>query len=161
MIFIITGTQKFEFNRLLEIIDLLIENGHIKEPVFAQTGSSTYSPRYYQYEKYMSEKKFSNMIDSSSVIISHGGAGSIVQSVLRKKKVIAFPRLSIFNEHVDNHQLEITDVFVKKEYILAADSLNSLINNLNEIENKEFEQFETNNKIFINHLKKEITSFFA
>ena len=45
MIFITVGSQKFQFNRLLEQIDLLIENKIIKEEVFAQIGSSDYIPK--------------------------------------------------------------------------------------------------------------------
>ena len=36
MIFVTTGSQKFQFNRLLQKIDLLIEEGMIREKVFAQ-----------------------------------------------------------------------------------------------------------------------------
>lgn len=35
MIFITLGSQKFQFNRLLKAIDKLIEQGKIKEEVFA------------------------------------------------------------------------------------------------------------------------------
>ncbi len=36
MIFITLGSQKFQFNRLLKAIDKLVEQGKIKEEVFAQ-----------------------------------------------------------------------------------------------------------------------------
>ena len=42
MIFVTTGSQKFQFNRLLQKIDLLIEEGMIREEVFAQIGVSDY-----------------------------------------------------------------------------------------------------------------------
>lgn len=38
MIFATTGTQKFQFNRLLKGVDKAIETGIITEKVFAQTG---------------------------------------------------------------------------------------------------------------------------
>ena len=40
MIFITLGSQKFQFNRLLKAIDKLVEQGKIKEEVFAQIGIS-------------------------------------------------------------------------------------------------------------------------
>ena len=44
MIFVTTGSQKFQFNRLLQKIDLLIEEGMISVVVFAQIGVSDYQP---------------------------------------------------------------------------------------------------------------------
>ena len=39
MIFITLGSQKFQFNRLLQAVDELIDKGVIKEEVFAQITS--------------------------------------------------------------------------------------------------------------------------
>ena len=51
MIFVTTGSQKFQFNRLLQKIDRLIEEGVIQEEVFAQVGESDYRPAHYEYCK--------------------------------------------------------------------------------------------------------------
>ena len=51
MIFITLGSQKFQFNRLLEEVDKLIEQGIITEEVFAQIGYSDYKPKNYKYNK--------------------------------------------------------------------------------------------------------------
>ena len=45
MILVTVGSQKFQFNRLLQEIDKLIEEGIIKEKVFAQIGVSDYIPK--------------------------------------------------------------------------------------------------------------------
>ena len=47
MIFVTLGSQKFPFDRLLAELDRLIEAGVITEPVFAQTGCSTYAPKHF------------------------------------------------------------------------------------------------------------------
>ena len=56
MIFVTTGSQKFQFNRLLQKIDLLIEEGMIREEVFAQIGVSDYQPKHYEYCRFWTEK---------------------------------------------------------------------------------------------------------
>ena len=48
MIFITTGSQKFQFNRLLQKIDELVADGTIKDKVFAQSGYSDYAPKNYE-----------------------------------------------------------------------------------------------------------------
>lgn len=44
MIFVTVGSQKFQFNRLLQKLDELKEQGIITEEIFAQTGVSDYKP---------------------------------------------------------------------------------------------------------------------
>ena len=53
MIFVTTGTQKFQFNRLLKGVDKAIETGIITEEVFAQTGASVYQPVHYKYRPFL------------------------------------------------------------------------------------------------------------
>ena len=47
MIFVTLGTQKFQLNRLLKLIDEYIEKGIIKDEVFAQIGNTDYIPVNY------------------------------------------------------------------------------------------------------------------
>lgn len=122
MIFICLGTQKFEFNRLLEYVDNLIEKGVIKSPVFAQTGSSTYLPKHYDFMPILSQVDFNSKINECEYIITHGGVGSILTGLKSNKKVIALPRLKKFNEHVDDHQKEICDEYARLKYILTCSS---------------------------------------
>jgi len=127
MIFISLGTQKFEFNRLLEYVDKLIESEFLKEEVFAQVGCTSYKPINYQYIPFLSQKEFEEKINNCSLFITHGGVGSILTGLNKNKKIIAIPRKHEFKEHVDNHQEEICNKFNELGYILTADSLEDLI----------------------------------
>ena len=51
MIFVTLGTQNFSFNRLLEMVDRLVAEGVIQEPVMIQTGYSTYEPKRCSFQK--------------------------------------------------------------------------------------------------------------
>ena len=73
MIFVILGTQKFQFNRLLKMLDTLVEKKVISEPICAQIGYSTYQPKYYEYHQFYSEEDFQKKIAESDYIIAHGG----------------------------------------------------------------------------------------
>ena len=59
MIFVVLGSQKFQFNRLLKKIDELIEQGIMEESVFAQVGFSDYVPQYYEYKNFVCRDEFS------------------------------------------------------------------------------------------------------
>ncbi|MDN6733830.1 MAG: beta(1,3)galactosyltransferase EpsH, partial [Tetragenococcus koreensis] len=126
MIFVILGSQKFQFNRLLAIIDNLIEERVIEENVFAQIGSSTYKPKHFRYKRFLKHETFNQYVANSRVVVTHAGTGAIVNSLKEGKKVIAVPRLSQYKEHVDDHQVELATIFADKSYVLQANDKNDL-----------------------------------
>lgn len=150
MIFISLGTQKFEFNRLLKYIDELIEEGNIKEPVFAQTGNSTYQPKNYEYQQFLTQQEFEQKIETCDVFLTHGGVGAITTAMNYKKKIIVCPRLAKFGEHVDDHQLEISSKYKELGIIHLAKDREELlleIMNIGEEKNNVTELKSSTNEI--------------
>lgn len=94
MIFITLGSQKFQFNRLLEQVDKLIEEGKITEEVFAQSGYSDYEPKNYRFKNFLDRDEFIRVMRECDKVITHGGTGAIIGAVKQGKKVIALPRLA-------------------------------------------------------------------
>ena len=83
MIFATTGTQKFQFNRLLKGIDKAIETGIITEEVFAQTGASVYQPVHYKYRPFLPADEMQQLRKKSNIIITHSGTNSIIEKSSR------------------------------------------------------------------------------
>lgn len=106
MIFVTVGTHEQQFNRLVEEVDKLKEDGTITEDVFIQTGFSTYEPKYCQWSKLISYKEMNNRIKEARIIITHGGPASFIAPLQIGKIPIVVPRQEKFGEHVNDHQLE-------------------------------------------------------
>lgn len=117
MIFVTLGSQKFQFDRLLWKIDQLIESGVITQPVFAQTGHSTYVPKHFETEAFMDRDAFAEKMECADTVITHAGTGAIIGAVKKGKKVIAVPRLAKYGEHVDDHQLQIVEQFMEMDLL--------------------------------------------
>ena len=49
------------------------------------------------------------LYQKADLIVTHAGAGSILQGVKSQKKIIAVPRLKKYQEHVNDHQLELAN----------------------------------------------------
>lgn len=118
MIFVAVETQKFPLNRLLRQIDDLVDEGVLREPVFAQTGHSDYIPRNYRYEKFMNMEEYEKAVAQCDLLVTHSGAGTIMAGLRNKKPVIVYPRLAKFGEHVDDHQLEIAKSFSEMDLVV-------------------------------------------
>lgn len=119
MIFVTLGTQDKSFKRLLDIIEQNIRNGIIKEKVVVQSGYTKYSSTNMQIFDYVSPDTFEKYIDKCSILITHGGVGSIMNGLKKNKLVIACPRLKKYNEHTNDHQMDIVKKFENEKYILA------------------------------------------
>ena len=146
MIFVTLGTQDKEFPRLLEEVDKLIDKGVINEEVIAQIGSTSYNSDKIKTVDYLSRNEVLNYINQADYIITHGGVGTIIDSLNLGKKVIAVPRLKKYKEHVNDHQLEIVNEFTKLGLILDGSNLEQAIYKLdNFIPNK----YESNNSNFV------------
>lgn len=158
MIFVTLGSQKFQFNRLLIEIDRLIDEGKITEEVFAQTGYSDYEPRNYEYKSFLDRDEFSDIMGKCDKVITHGGTGAIVGALKQNKKVIAIARLAIYEEHVDNHQLQIIKQFNEENLIVGIDNIESLEKKINIINDINFTTYKSNTKLIINNIESFIKS---
>jgi UDP-N-acetylglucosamine transferase subunit ALG13 len=141
MIFVVLGTQKFQLNRLLKQIDEYVAEGLINEKVVAQIGNSDYVPKSYTYYRFLDKNQFEAYIESASIIITHSGVGSIITALKTKKKIIVYPRLKKYNEHVDNHQLDIAKAFAKKGYVLCCNEDEDLLEVLEKSKTFSFEEY--------------------
>jgi len=125
LIFVVTGVHKHGFNRLVKAVDDLTGQQLIKN-AFIQTGFSTYQPKHCQWTKAMDFQQFEQRMDQADIIITHGGAGCIAGTLERNKPAIVVPRLKKYNEHNNDHQLELTSVLEKSGRVLAVYDIKNL-----------------------------------
>ena len=111
MIFVTVGSQKFQFDRLIRAVDALVASGAVVVRCFCQTGACTFIPENLEHEAFLDRDSFRHHMDACDVVITHGGTGAIIGAVKDGKKVIAVPRRAEFDEHVDDHQIEIVRQF--------------------------------------------------
>lgn len=154
MIFVTLGSQKFQFNRLLQKIDELLEKGVISESVYAQVGESTYIPKHYEYTDFMDREAFAEKMNACDKVITHGGTGVIINAVKKGKKVIAVPRLARYKEHVDDHQLQLLHQFDDLKLICACYEVEHLEECCKNIDRMEFREYVSNTHVIIDSIEE-------
>ena len=87
MILVILGTQDKEFPRLLEAVDKQIKKGNIKDKVIVQAGQTKYESKNMEIFHLLPAPEFEKLMDKANLIITHGGAGSILSAIKKGKKV--------------------------------------------------------------------------
>lgn len=119
MILVTLGTQDKYFTRLLDAVNDLCKKGIIKDKVIVQAGQTKYESKYMKIFEFIPKDEFYELLDKCDLVITHGGVGSIFDGLNRNKKVIAAPRLAKYQEHVNDHQLQVVGELEKIGCILA------------------------------------------
>lgn len=158
LILVTLGTQDKGFERLLVAIDHEIDNKKIKDKVIVQAGCTKYESKNMEIFDLIPNDKFEDLITKCDLLITHGGVGSILSGLLHGKVVIAAPRLAKYNEHVNDHQLQIIENLGKKKYILVLKNFTRFDKVLEKAKNFKPKKFISNTENIIKKIENYIDS---
>ena len=147
MILVLLGTQYKIFSRLLKYVDELVNKKIIKDKVIAQVGCTKYDTKNIEMFDFIPRDEMSKLVNEADVIITHGGVGFITEAIQKGKKVIAVPRLKKYNEHTNDHQLQIINEFSRLGYILPLYEDDTLENVFDKLKTFKPKKYKKNNNI--------------
>jgi UDP-N-acetylglucosamine transferase subunit ALG13 len=104
VILVTVGTHEQSFARLLREVDRLNDAGLLPDRVFCQSGYSDYEPRV-DSAPMVPHHEMQARIEEASVVVTHGGPGSIMPVLAAGRPLVLVPRRQTFEEHVDDHQV--------------------------------------------------------
>ncbi len=105
MIFITVGTHEFSFKRLVQAGDDLA--ARIQERITIQRGHTPYLPSFAESFEWATGREIEAWMQEARVVITHAGAGSILQALKLGKPLIIVPRLKKYNESYNDHQRQL------------------------------------------------------
>lgn len=157
MILVTLGTQDKQFYRILEALEDKLDKHLINDEVVVQAGcSADFKSKYMKIFDLIPMDEFDEMIKKCDLLITHGGVGSIITGLKNNKKVIAAARLSKYNEHVNDHQLQIIDNFSREGYILKLDNFDDIDKLIKDSSKFKPKKFRSNTDNMINLIDREI-----
>lgn len=118
MIFVTVGTHEQPFNRLIEAVDRLKEEGAITEDVMIQTGFSTYTPRFCAWKALLPYEEMTQNVANARIVITHGGPASFMMPLQLGKVPIVVPRQKQFHEHVNDHQVNFARAVAERMHTI-------------------------------------------
>lgn len=121
MIFVIFGNSPEKFYRLARKIDELAKK--TDEKFIVQSGFTDFRYKYVVTYPFLSYEKMQYYISKASIIISHGGYGTISECLKKRKKIVIVPRIA--KEHIYS-QKKLVDKLVKLNYIIGVYNIDDL-----------------------------------
>ena len=115
MIFVTVGTHEQQFDRLVRAVDDLRASGKIVEPVYIQTGYSTYEPSHCEHSKFVPFRKMKEFMAEADVVITHGGPSSFIESMAAGRVPVVVPRRGDLGEHVNDHQADFVRIVAERQ----------------------------------------------
>lgn len=123
MIFVTVGTAR-DFSRLVKKVDEIAPK--IKDRIIIQRGNTKYAPKNCKYFEFVSREDFSKYIKRADIVITHAGAGAITSSLNFRKPTIVVPRRKKYNEHRNDHQMDIAKELEREGRVLACYNIEDL-----------------------------------
>lgn len=122
MIFVTVGNATQGFIRLLGAVDTLAASGVFEpEEIFLQTGNTkNFRPMHCAHQDFLTMDEFQERMMAASLIICHGGCGTLLHAVRLGKIPVAMPRLKKYGEHVNDHQLQIVEALACEGRVAVA-----------------------------------------
>ena len=112
MIFVTVGNHFQEFDRLLKKVDEIAPR--IPHEIVIQKGYSKYIPQNTRHFDFVPMDEAMKYIQSSDLVISHAGIGTIILCKENGIPLIIFPRRKKYGEHGTDHQVEIAEALQER-----------------------------------------------
>jgi UDP-N-acetylglucosamine transferase subunit ALG13/glycosyltransferase involved in cell wall biosynthesis len=112
VIYVTVGGHPQDFSRLLHAVDEIAPR--FDEKFIVQRGVSQYVPRNAERFDYIGFREADDLIRQARLVISHAGTGTIMRARKYGVPVIIVPRRKKYNEHYNDHQLEICEALLRE-----------------------------------------------
>ncbi len=104
--FVALGTHHQRFGRLLDTVRQALDAGVLPRPVFVQAGTTPLADL--PGAATLPPEEMRERLEGSDTVVCHAGAGIIATALRAHRRPLVLPRLARHDEHVDDHQEQIT-----------------------------------------------------
>lgn len=122
--FVTVGNATQPFSRMLASLADVVDE--LPTEVVVQSGHTPFAHPGCRVEPFLSMDRFEELVSTSTVLIMHAGAGSIIHAVQAGHRPIVMPRRMALDEHVDDHQLELAEALASRGRIAIAHDTDDL-----------------------------------
>jgi UDP-N-acetylglucosamine transferase subunit ALG13 len=113
MIFVTVGTEKFPFDRLMAWFNVIQDAELLSEEIIVQYGSCTVLPAGARVYRIVRETQLFSLMSQARIVVAHCGEGTLLQLDSLQTPFILVPRSVHYQEHVDDHQVELARALVE------------------------------------------------
>lgn len=144
MIFISVGTHPQPMSRLLNEVRRLVERKLLTGEIIIQTGYTSFTHPKMKCIPFLSIEEFETHMKNAQLVITHAGEGNIGTALKFGKPLVVIPRRSSYNEHTNDHQMELAKAVEENglgEVVYEINHLEDAIQRVQKIPKKQLSGF--------------------
>jgi UDP-N-acetylglucosamine transferase subunit ALG13 len=128
LIFVTVGNATQRFRRLLDGLERIATEGLFgSEPVLIQSGNDPdFKSRRAEVRPFLPMDEFMETLKEADLIVSHGGCGTLLSAVRLGKIPVVMPRRKKYGEHVNDHQVQLTEALAAEGLVIPAYEMEDL-----------------------------------
>jgi len=115
--FVTLGNPTQAFHRLLDAVAEV--RAELPAPITVQHGSTPFSVPGCIAREYVDREEFAQLLAKARIFIAHAGAGGTLEAIRCGKLPIIMARLRKYREHIDDHQLQLTEALASEGRVLV------------------------------------------
>jgi UDP-N-acetylglucosamine transferase subunit ALG13 len=121
MTFVTVGNATQGFRRLLDAVEgLAAKDLRALKPIFIQTGHNVdFRPVHCRSTPFLSMEEFQQWMEQADLLITHGGAGTLLNALRLGKLPVVMPRRYKYGEHVNDHQVQLVEVLAAEGWVVS------------------------------------------
>ena len=124
MIYVTVGTMFLDFPRLIGAMDAIAAN--TGERVVVQIGLGKTFPEHCEHFGFKPREEVLALQREARVIVCHAGIGSVLDALHVRRPFIVVPRRKRFNEHMNDHQMDLAQAIERRGWGLAVYNIEDL-----------------------------------
>lgn len=114
MIYVTVGTMFLDFPRLIRKMDEIA--AATDEKVIMQKGMGSETPTHCEWFDFRPYDEVVDLQREARVVVCHAGIGCVCDALRAKRPLIVVPRQKRFNEHTNDHQLELARAVQERDW---------------------------------------------
>ena|SRR5437870_3171663 len=125
LIFCTVGNSPRGFDRMLRAVEAAAES--VDDSFVYQTGYSGYTPRSGESFRFMDRDRYLGTLNTCRLMVTHGGAGTVIDARVLGKPIVIFPRRAGLGECTEDFFLELATALAGEGLAEVCEDVGSLV----------------------------------
>lgn len=126
LLLVTVGSDHHPFDRVIDWVDHYLDaTSHHDLRYVCQHGAAR-PPRSGQPRSFLDHDQLLRLLGEASAVVSHGGPGTLLESLQCGRIPIAVPRQKMLGEVVDDHQRAFCELLAERGQVVIADTEETL-----------------------------------
>lgn len=120
------GSDHHPFDRLVDWLDTWLESARHPDLRYVCQHATARVPRTGEATRFVDHDALLGLMREASVVVSHGGPGTLLESLRAGRVPVAVPRLARLGEAVDDHQRAFCELLSERHEVVLVESEDAL-----------------------------------